>query len=132
MWWYAGCMFKVFKLDFTFSFSICIDFSQINTNGYITFHAYDGLHQPMPFPIPIPMIAPFWVDTDTTCEGLGYVYFRETTATSVRTKVFNDIKNYLSQSLEFYPPSVVIVTWEQIQHCQHDNKVRSMNVCCKC
>ncbi|MGY5452765.1 nidogen-like domain-containing protein [Agarivorans sp. MS3-6] len=47
----------------------------INNNGNITFESGLGGFTPQPFPIAQqPMIAPFWADVDTRCDGCGEVY----------------------------------------------------------
>ena len=92
---------------------------------------------PDPFPISVPIIAPFWADSDTRCAGRsGNVFFRETTSNSIRAKVANEIQSSLFPPSAFYPSSLVIVTWDQIKYfdaCYHsDIKVKSRNVRYKC
>ena len=78
----------------------------------------------------MPIIAPFWADSDTRCEGSGDVFYRETTSDSIRAKVANEIQNSLDLPSEFYPSSVVIVTWYRIEHyrciVESNNKVKCM------
>ena len=122
-------------LDLTSIFSISIDILQVHDNGYISFGVNYVDYTPGPFPIPQTIIAPFWADTDTSCGGVGDVYYRETTANSTLAKVANDIQNSLSPSSDFFPSSVVIATWHQVRYypCNiFDYKVRIMDVCCKC
>ena len=129
-------MIEVFQLDFNSRFSIFIDILQINNNGYVSFGVDYQAHVPAPFPISQTIIAPFWADTDTHCNGSGDVYYRETTVNSTLAKVANAIQSSLSFSSDFYPSSVVIATWHQVEYfvcsLNHDNKVRIMDVCCKC
>ena len=127
---------KCFNWISTFTFSIFIDTLQVNSNGYISFGEDYSEFSPPPYSIPHPFIAPFWADTDSSCGGPGDVYYRETSANSTLAKVANDIQSSLSLSSDFYPSLVVIATWHQLIHffCfnNHDNKVRIMDVYCKC
>jgi hypothetical protein len=47
----------------------------VNNNGNVTFNGPVWSYTPVPFPISSqPMIAPFWGDVDTRCDGCGAVY----------------------------------------------------------
>lgn len=56
----------------------------VNNNGNITFNAPVGTYTPDPFPIASqPMIAPYWADVDTRCQGCGAVYVASPNADTV-------------------------------------------------
>ena len=47
----------------------------VNNNGSVSFNDGVSAYTPEPFPTSSqPMIAPFWGDVDTRCEGCGNVY----------------------------------------------------------
>jgi len=47
----------------------------VNNNGNVSFNSRIGSFTPEPFPVAAqPMIAPFWSDVDTRCDGCGEVY----------------------------------------------------------
>ena len=125
---------KCFNWISTFISSIFIDILQVNNNGYISFGEDYHHSRPTSFPIKQTIIAPFWADIDNTCYTSGDVYYRETTAKSILANVSNDIQSSLSLSSDFYPSSVVIATWHQVEHfkCSSDDKVRIMDVYHKC
>ena len=102
----------------------------MNNNGDVTFNGPFSEYLPKPFPLEekLPIIAPFWTDFDTRCKGSGNVSYQETTSNSIRVKAANDIQSSLSLSSAFYPSSVIIVTWDQVQYyncyVKNDTKVR--------
>ena len=122
-------------MDLTSIFSISIDILQVNDNGYVSLGVNYQDYTPDSFPIPETIIAPFWADTSTACGVVGDVYYRETTADSTLAEVADDIQYSFSPSIDFFPSSVVIATWHQVRYysCNiFDDKVRIMDVCCKC
>ena len=91
-------------------------------------------YRPKPFPLEaaVPVIAPFWADFDTRCEGSGNVSYRETTSNSIRAKAASDIQNSSFSSSDFYPSSVIIVTWYELGYydCeQHNHSKVNVFVC---
>ena len=124
---------KLFRLEFQMNFRYFTNFLQVNNNGDVSFNEPFSYYLPEPFPTQwgIPIIAPFWADSDTQCEGAGDVFYRETFTDSIRAKVANEIQSSLFLSSVFYPSSVVIVTWYRIKHfyCffNFNNKVKTLN-----
>ena len=115
--------------------------SQVSNNGYVSFSDLYNDYSPDPFPregegLP-PMLAPFWADIHTSCEGLGSVFYRQTASTSIRNKAAYDIQSSLSLSSAFYPSFVIIATWYQVGYyncySRQDNKVNRycMYLCTK-
>ena len=119
---------KCFNWISTFVFSNFLDILQVNDNGYVSFGVDYQHPKPLSFTRSQAIIAPFWANTDNTCEGSGDVYYRETTANSILAMFANDIQSSLSLSSDFYPSLVVIATWHQVErfycHYNRDYKVR--------
>ena len=128
---------RVFNSEYNAYFLECVwlDFPQVNNNGDVSFSVNYPEYDPKPFPISVPIIAPFWADVDTRCNGSGDVYFRETTSNAIRAKAARDIQSSLSLENAFYPSSVIIATWDQVGYysCRDktDNKVKTLNAFCK-
>uniref|UniRef100_A0A1X7UL16 Sushi domain-containing protein n=1 Tax=Amphimedon queenslandica TaxID=400682 RepID=A0A1X7UL16_AMPQE len=92
----------------------------INNNGLLSFHqAVDG-YTSDPFPLPQTLIAPFWADVDTR-NGAGVVYYRETTASAIVSKVAQDVQLAFPGQPSFTAKSVVIVTWYRVGYYEENN-----------
>ena len=93
----------------------CIIFIQVNNNGIISFERGFNVHNPSAFPLQaynIPLIAPFWADVDTSQDGSGTVFYRETTDFDLLQRVSSEIQIGLSMS--FVPSHLLIATWDAV------------------
>jgi len=90
-------------------------FIQVNNNGIISFMNVFSEHDPRLFPLQsfnIPVISPFWADADTSQDGSGAVFYRETTDFDLLQRVSTEIQFGLSMS--FTPTHLLIATWDAI------------------
>ena len=94
-----------------------VHFLQVNNNGHITFNRPFSRFNPE-FPIlgsNIAMIAPFWADSDTTANGSGYVWYRETDEEELVVAVKARIEQaYPFTAQDFVPRHIIIATWDHI------------------
>ena len=68
----------------------------------------------MPFPIAVPLIAPYWADVDTTSENGGTVWYRETTSQADRNRAQSEIRAIFMDASQFVPSLVFIATWDHV------------------
>uniref|UniRef100_A0A1X7VHY5 Sushi domain-containing protein n=1 Tax=Amphimedon queenslandica TaxID=400682 RepID=A0A1X7VHY5_AMPQE len=92
----------------------------INNNGLLSFYAAHNEYTSAPFPLPQTLIAPFWADVDTR-NGAGTVYYRETTASAIVSKVAQDIALAFPNQPPFTAKSVVIVTWSEVGYYEEND-----------
>jgi len=59
-----------------------------------------------------PLIAPFWADVDTSQNGSGRVFYRETTDFDLLQRVSTEIQNGLS--ISYTPSHLLIATWDAV------------------
>ena len=108
----------------------------MNTNGIVSFTAEVLTFTPRSFPISegdslysIPMIAPYWADTDIRPANSGNVSYRETSDPELIARARSDIMRdpLLFPEVDFstfFPTSILIATWDHIgYHSRHSDKV---------
>ncbi|XP_014255919.1 nidogen-1 isoform X1 [Cimex lectularius] len=96
----------------------------IDNNGLVSFAATDPEYQNLLFPLPLPAIAPFYSNVDTT--GSGKVYARETTDQRLLDRSAHTIRQlYPNLPAEFDPKSMVVVTWDSVGY--YNNKWDKVN-----
>ena len=111
---------------------------QVNTNGIISFGAPSTLYTARPFPLAsqtalgqstFKVIAPFWGDVDTTNEGSGEIWFRQSLDAEQLSRAKQDVLKHflLYPDLDlrnFNPTVVVVVTWDHVGYYSgHFDKV---------
>ena len=70
---------------------------------------------PRPFPVSrVPCIAPYWFDNALNSSGINStVYYRNTSSDfALLTRASREIRRAFSHAAEFYPTTLVIVTWD--------------------
>jgi len=86
---------------------------QVNNNGLLSF--LQGVSQFTPEAFPLAgdrkLIAPFWADVDT--RGIGTVWFRITTNSSLLARARDEIATFLSQK-DFSPAYLFIASWDHV------------------
>jgi len=89
-------------------------FVQVNNNGIISFANSFGQFNPSRFPrnFTDALIAPYWADADTSENGSGTVFYRETTNPTLLQRASREIQDGLSMS--FLPSHLFIATWDSI------------------
>ena len=87
---------------------------QVNNNGIISFGNSFSQFNPTRFPrnATQALIAPYWADADTSTNGSGTVFFRETTNPTLLQRASRDIQDGLS--VPFTPSYLLIATWDSI------------------
>ena len=108
----------------------------MNTNGIVSFTAEVLMYTPQSFPISegdslysIPMIAPYWADTDIRPSDSGNVSYRETSDPGLIARARSDIMRdpLLFPEVDFstfLPTSIFIATWDHIGYYnRHSDKV---------
>ncbi|XP_003391519.1 PREDICTED: sushi, nidogen and EGF-like domain-containing protein 1, partial [Amphimedon queenslandica] len=97
----------------------------INNNGLLSFNMAVEGYTSEPFPLPETLIAPFWADVDTR-RGAGTVYYRETAASAIVSKVAQDIALAFPNQPPFTAKTVVIVTWSEVGYYEkNDDKLNT-------
>lgn len=68
------------------------------------------------------LIAVYWTDVDTTPEGSGTVWYRETTDDTLLRRFRDEIKRAFPIQRIFNPISLFIATWDHVgyYHLQFD------------
>ena len=95
---------------------------QVNNNGDLSFVAAISSYTSSPFPLSFPIIAPYWADVDT--RGTGRVFYRETTSSTIISKVASHISNAFPSQSPFTATGVVVVTWYYVgYYSSHTDKV---------
>lgn len=101
---------------------------QINTNGILSFGAPSSEFSSSSFPLnsrdarrglTFNVIAPFWGDVDTTVEGSGRIWFRQTSSieqlSQAKESILAHSLLYLDTDLSnFHPSLMVVVTWDHV------------------
>ena len=90
-------------------------YTQVNTNGLISFVSEATFDPPQPFPPnnDSALIAPFWSEVDT--RGTGNVFYRQTTNdTELLSKAAYEIQEAFAEFHEFAPTMLFIATWDGV------------------
>ena len=90
-----------FNINFTFTFT------QVNTNGIISFNQTNTAYTPTDLPVNTNILAVYWADVDTT--GVGIIFYRETTNSALLSRASIEIQNAFS--IEFFATHLIIATW---------------------
>ena len=113
------------------SIYVCLSFSQINTNGLISFTDENTGYTPDRFPLSddIPSIAVFWGDVDTGEDHFGHILYRNLLRTSTNELLFRQVDEVIrawfpnTNSSEFSASWMLIVTWHKVVfHGADDNE----------
>ncbi len=100
--------------------------SQVNNNGHLSFGSLFGQYFPRPFPISIPLISPYWTDTDTRPSNGGTVWYRETFNQMDKDRVQNEVRAIFTEASRFTPNMVFIATWDHVGYYPgHTDKVNT-------
>ena len=88
----------------------------MNANGLISFWASESNFVPERFPLTrlLPLIAPFWADSDTRPDEGGYIWYRNSTDADIFTSVAEIIRSNFLGVDSFDPNFMFIVTWDHI------------------
>ncbi|XP_069113377.1 sushi, nidogen and EGF-like domain-containing protein 1 [Argopecten irradians] len=95
----------------------------VNNNGHLSFFTAYAVYIPQNLPIPLPLIAVFWMDVDT--RSTGEVWYRLTNDSDILTRAQTDIANYYDNQTTFQPTKVFIVTWIDVHRLMFDAKCRN-------
>ena len=87
---------------------------QVNNNGKIAFNAPHGSFNPIPFPISLPLIAPYWADADTRPANGGYVWYREISSQADKDRIQREIRAIFKDSRRFTPTIAFVATWDHV------------------
>jgi hypothetical protein len=107
---------------------------QVNNNGLLSFGQAVNAFVPLPFPLNvtnavgrIPLIAPYWADSDTRVVGI--VYYRESFNSADLDRAQREIRRaFPAQASRFRPRRVFIATWVDIGYFnQHTDRVSALN-----
>ena len=99
---------------------------QVNSNGHISFLDRISAFIPQNFPLEqaLPIIAPFWADSDTLPADGGQIWYRESKDSTILSKIKNTIDSKFLAVESFIPKSVFIATWDHIgYYSRHTDKV---------
>ena len=89
---------------------------QVNANGHISFLTPVASFTPEPFPLAqsLPLIAPFWADSDTRPFNGGFIWYRNSTDSEIIALVEMIIRENFPRVASFSPSFLFIVTWDHI------------------
>ena len=113
---------------------------QLSNNGLISFRVPFAAYTPHPFPIQVPIIAPFWADVDTTLRRddafgeapigstpineTGNVWYREEFSIELLDKARTEIRDAFIGQYSFIPTCLFIATWQNVGYFSaHVDKV---------
>ena len=98
-------------------------FEQVNDNGIISFDASFSEFLPRAFPSSsIPIVAPFWADSDTRVNGTVW-YGERSDDVLLLVRAQEDIQRYFSSQYNFEPKFLFVATWDSIPHFITGTKV---------
>ena len=89
-------------------------FSQVNTNGIISFQSPFTAYIPRRFPLDnnIPLIAPFWDDVDI--RRFGNIFYRQTSNVTLLERARVQLQELFPSSGSFTPTTLFIATWDRV------------------
>ena len=75
-----------------------------------------GTYTPQPFPLvqSLPLIAPFWADSDTRPEDGGRIWYRESNDSTLLSAIGDTIRSAFLGVDSFSPHFMFIATWDHI------------------
>ena len=98
-------------------------FEQVNNNGIISFDAPFSEFLPRAFPSSsIPIVAPFWADSDTNVNGTVW-YGERSDDVLLLVRAQEDIQRYFSSQYNFEPNFLFVATWDSVPHFNTGTKV---------
>lgn len=103
-----------------------VPYIQVNANGHISFLAPVSDFVPERFPLErsLPLIAPFWADSDTQPEDGGHIWYRNSTDFDILSSVAEIIHSNFLAVDSFDPDFLFIVTWDHIgYYSRHTDRV---------
>lgn len=93
----------------------------ISINGLISFIPDEVNFSPVPFPLNVPVIAPFWSDIDTT--NYGDIFFRKETNPSILNLISSNINQAFPYLNNSYESSIsIIITWYKVASYWDNNE----------
>ena len=94
----------------------------------VSFDAPVPGYTPQSFPISGSrvLLSPYWGDVDTRPDpDGGFVYYRNTTDSTLLTKAMNQVRTLFPAFANFTPTFLFIATWDHVGYFnQHTDKVR--------
>lgn len=97
---------------------------QISSHGMISFGTSFADYIPRSFPINVPVVAPFWDDSDL--RGSGYALYDVITRFNDAFNIINEVKNFLkvTERVIINPNWVVVARWINVcpfqnRHCRN-------------
>ena len=93
----------------------------------ISFDSPISSHTPEPFPISGShfLLSPFWADVDTRPSNGGFVYYRQTTNSSLLSSAGEHIRTAFPLDFQTFTPTFLfIATWDHVGYYDsHTDKV---------
>ena len=82
----------------------------------VSFDAAVSTFTPQPFPISGSrvLLSPYWGDVDTRPSNGGFVYYRQTTDSTLLTRARNQVRALFPDFSSFTPTFLFIVTWDHV------------------
>lgn len=86
----------------------------VNDNGLLSFMTEISAYYNREFPLFYPIIAPMYSDVDTSKNGQGTIYYRETKEASLLDRASMDVFRHFSGGKNFRATGLFIVTWSDV------------------
>lgn len=123
-------IFNFFNLQFYSKLKIilcrCYLF-QVNSNGLLTFQTEFSSFLNSEFPLPDPLIAPFYSNVDTS--QAGTIWYHQTNRTDLLERATETVQDSFSNAEEFQALSLFIATWEGVgYHLEGSDNVNTYQV----
>ena len=101
---------------------------QVSTNGLLSLNTTSSSFTPEKFPTDDPIIAPFWADADTTCNGSVYYTNSSITNVSLLNRAA-DIINTAFTDANFVPQQLYVITWFEVDYYRSTSVIPEVHSC---